>query len=66
MKCVRTTAYYRWRSAVKCTNNECRLWMFGGTYGNNGLTTLKEMSFDGEDEAFADLIKRWNHDNDAL
>lgn len=56
----RASAYYMWRSMIRCTNPECRINMLGAPYGNNGVTDRDELSIEGEEVSFRHLGQRWN------
>lgn len=56
----RATAYYTWRSMIRCTNPACRITMLGAPYGNNGITDPDDLSIEGEEVSFRQLGQRWN------
>ena len=60
----RGMSYYKWMPMVECTSPRCRIRMMGEPYGNNGTVRFTETSFDGEVNAFTDLLRRWNERHD--
>lgn len=62
----RASAYYRWRSMIRCTNPACRINMLGEPYGNSGIIEREDLSIEGEEISFRHLGQRWNARHAAL
>ena len=56
----RATAYYKWRSMIRCTNPICRITMMGEPYGNTGIIPRDVATYEGEEVSFRHLGQRWN------